>query len=105
MHKINNSPTTFRKRYSRAVDFLNNFSTTSSDGHGTIIKVVHLEKLDNFVVQFFFDLKPFCQRKVGLNFINLKFEYFKKYLRRETTKMKVIYLESIRNYLVDNLFV
>ena len=74
---------------------MNNFSTTSSDGHGTIIKVVHLEKLDNFVVQFFFDLKSFCQRKVGLNFINLKFEYFKSTFDRETTKMKVIYLKNI----------
>ena len=74
---------------------MHKFSTNSLDDNGTKVKVVHLEKLDNFVVQFFFYLKPFCQRKVGLNFINLKFEYFKSTFDRETTKMKVIYLENI----------
>ena len=46
-----------------------NLFTTSSDDNGTKIKVIHLEKLDNFVVQFFFDLESFKGQKIGLKFM------------------------------------
>ena len=47
----------------------------SSNGEMTKTKVVDLEKLCNFVVDNFFYLKSSCQRKLCLNFWDLKFEF------------------------------
>ena len=49
----------------------------SSNGEMNKTKVVDLEKLCNFVVDNFFHLISSCQRKLCLNFLDLKFEFLK----------------------------
>jgi hypothetical protein len=52
----------------------------------TKINFVDLKKLCNFVIDNFFDLKLACQRKLRLNFKNLKFECSKPPQTRKTPK-------------------
>ena len=49
-----------------------------------------------------FDLKSSCQRKLCLNFKNLKF-WISKRSQTENTKMKVVGLKKLWNFVVENM--
>jgi hypothetical protein len=52
-----------------------------------------------------FDLKSFCQRKLRLNFKNLKFEFSKRPQMKKTIKMKIVGLKKLWNFVINNILV
>ena len=53
----------------------------------------------------FFNLNYFCQRKVPLNFWNLKIWNFRTTSNGETFKIEVVDLEKLWNFVVYNFFI
>ena len=52
-----------------------------------------------------FHLKSYCQRKLRLNLKKLKFEFWKRSRKKKTTNKKVVGIEELWNFVVDNVLV
>jgi hypothetical protein len=61
------------------------------------------------VIEFYswqhFHLKSYCQRKLRLYLKILKFELWKTTSKEKTTNMKVVGIEELWNFIVDNILV
>jgi len=55
--------------------------------------------------RWLFHLKSSCQGKLRLNFSNLKFEFFQMTSDGEITKIKVVDLQKLCNFVVDNFLI
>ena len=73
----------------RPIIFVNSITTTMSNEKKIKIKVVDLQRLNNFVVKIFLNLKSSFQRKVRLNFSNLKFKFRKRHRMEKVPKRKL----------------
>ena len=73
----------------RPIIFVNSITITMSNEKKIKIKVVDLQRLNNFVVEIFLNLKSSCQRKVRLNFSNLKFKFCKRHPMEKVPKRKL----------------
>ena len=81
---------------------MDNITTTMSDDKKIKIKVVDLQKLDNFVVEIF-SFELFFTTKSEFEF--LKFEFFWSTSDGETTKMKFVDIKKLWNNVVDNFLI
>jgi hypothetical protein len=88
--------------YERCIRFVKNVTTTITNGQMIKIKVVHIEKLWNFVVEFFLIWITFVNEKYHWIFEIWKFEIFEN---GETFKIEVVDLEKLWNFVVYNFFI
>ena len=82
---------------------MNNITNISSDEEITKIKVLDLDELFNFVVDDFFNWNHLVFENVvwSCHIFKFKFKLFKKILYIKMTKLKVVNLDKLYNFIVD----
>jgi hypothetical protein len=87
------------------IRFVKNVATTIPDEQMGKIKVVHLQKLLNFVVEPFFIWVTFVEVKYVSIFEILKFWIFQMDSNGETLNMKVVDPKKLWNFVVYKFFI
>jgi hypothetical protein len=84
-----------------------NFTITLSDEEMTKIKVIDLDELYNFVVDDFFSWNHLIFENVvwSCHILKFKFKLFKQSHIEKMTKTKVIDLDALYNFVVDNFYI
>ena len=72
----------------------------------TKIKVIDLDELYNFVVDDFFSWNHLVFENIvwSCHIFKFKFKLFKQMLYRKMTKIKVVNIGMLYNFVVDNFF-
>ena len=85
---------------------MNNVTNTLSDKKITKIKVIDLDELYNFVVGDFFSWNHLVFEKccLKLSYLQIQIQTIKKMLYRKMTKIKIIDIDNLYNFIVDNFF-
>ena len=88
------------------MNFVNNIIITLPDEEMAKIKVIELDELYNFVGDNFFSWNHLLFEYVvwSCYIFRFKFKLFKKMLYRKLTKIKVIDIDELYNFVVDDFF-
>ena len=79
---------------------------SNSDGEMTKIKVIDIDELYNFVVDDIFSWNRLVSENVVWTYHNLKFKFYVGQLNSdgEITKIKLVDLNKLYNFVFDNCF-